>query len=96
MKKGIILFIVSLISVSFFMVSCSKDKTAVKKIVVATDATWPPMEYVDENKKIVGFDIDYLTAAAKEAGFEVNSRIQHGMEFLQDLLQINMMQYAPL
>ena len=71
MKKGIILFIVSLISVSFFMVSCSKDKTAVKKIVVATDATWPPMEYVDENKKIVGFDIDYLTAAAKEAGFEV-------------------------
>ncbi len=71
MKKGIILFIVSLISVSFFMVSCSKDKTAVKNIVVATDATWPPMEYVDENKKIVGFDIDYLTAAAKEAGFEV-------------------------
>ena len=40
-------------------------------IIVATDATWPPMEYVDENKAIVGFDIDLLTLAAKEAGFTV-------------------------
>ena len=29
------------------------------------------MEMVDANKQIVGFDIDYLTAAAKEAGFSV-------------------------
>ena len=41
------------------------------KIVVATDATWPPMEMVDEQKQIVGFDIDLLTAAAKEGGFAV-------------------------
>ena len=40
-----------------------------RKVTVATDATWPPMEMVDENKNIVGFDIDYLTAVAKEAGF---------------------------
>lgn len=39
------------------------------KIVFATDATWPPMEFVDENKNIVGFAIDFLTAAGKEAGF---------------------------
>lgn len=42
-----------------------------KKIVVATDATWPPMEMVDTNKKIVGFDIDFLTAVANEGGFTV-------------------------
>ncbi len=42
-----------------------------KKVVVATDATWPPMEYVDENKEIVGFDIDLMKAIAEEAGFEV-------------------------
>jgi polar amino acid transport system substrate-binding protein len=41
------------------------------KITVATDATWPPMEMVDANKNIVGFDIDFLTAVAKEAGFKV-------------------------
>jgi len=42
---------------------------AVREVSVATDATWPPMEMVDASKKIVGFDIDYLTAVAKEAGF---------------------------
>ncbi len=41
------------------------------KLVIATDATWPPMEYVDEQKQIVGFDIDLMKAAAKEGGFTV-------------------------
>jgi len=41
------------------------------KIVIATDATWPPMEMVDENKAIVGFDIDLMNAAAKAGGFTV-------------------------
>jgi len=42
------------------------------KITVATDATWPPFEYVDETtKEIVGFDIDLMNAIAKEAGLEV-------------------------
>lgn len=40
-------------------------------ITVATDATWPPMEMVDANKNIVGFDIDFLSAVAREAGFKV-------------------------
>jgi polar amino acid transport system substrate-binding protein len=42
-----------------------------KKIVIATDATWPPMEMVNEAKEIVGFDIDLMNAAAKEGGFAV-------------------------
>jgi polar amino acid transport system substrate-binding protein len=45
-----------------------------KNYTVATDATWPPMEMVDANKQIVGFDIDFLNAAAKEAGFSVTFR----------------------
>jgi len=44
---------------------------APKTIKVATDATWPPMEMVDANKKIVGYDIDFMTAVAKEAGLTV-------------------------
>lgn len=40
-------------------------------ITVATDATWPPMEMVNAEKQIVGFDIDYIKAIAQEAGFEV-------------------------
>jgi len=44
---------------------------APKSIKVATDATWPPMEMVDANKQIVGYDIDFLKAVAKEAGLAV-------------------------
>ncbi|BCS52845.1 basic amino acid ABC transporter substrate-binding protein [Geobacter sp. SVR] len=44
---------------------------APKTIKVATDATWPPMEMVDANKKIVGYDIDFMNAVAKEAGITV-------------------------
>jgi len=43
----------------------------VTKYVVATDAAFPPMEFIDENKDIVGFDIDLLNAIAEEMGFEV-------------------------
>jgi len=39
-------------------------------IVFATDATWPPMEFVDAQKQIVGYAIDFMTAAGKEAGFK--------------------------
>ena len=42
-----------------------------RTIVIATDATWPPMEFVNADKQIVGFDIDYMKAAAKEAGYKV-------------------------
>lgn len=42
-----------------------------RTVVIAQDATWPPMEFVDENKQIIGFDTDYMKAVAKEAGFDV-------------------------
>jgi polar amino acid transport system substrate-binding protein len=40
-------------------------------ITLATDSTWSPMEMVDENKNIIGFDIDYLNAIAKEVDINV-------------------------
>ena len=53
----------------FSVTSCAKKEPA--KITIATDATWPPMEMVDTNKNIVGFDIDLMNAAAKAGGFAV-------------------------
>jgi polar amino acid transport system substrate-binding protein len=41
------------------------------KLVVAHDATWPPMEFVDKDRNMVGYSLDYIDAVAKEAGFEV-------------------------
>ena len=38
---------------------------------VATDATWPPMEYIDQHRRLVGFDIDLVHEIASRAGFRV-------------------------
>jgi polar amino acid transport system substrate-binding protein len=60
-----------LAAVLFGFAACA---AGTKKIVIATDATFPPMEMVDESKNIVGFDIDLMNAAAKAGGFEVEFR----------------------
>ena len=53
----------------FGVVSCGARQPS--KIVIASDATFPPMEMVDESKNIVGFDVDLMNAAAKAGGFTV-------------------------
>lgn len=45
-----------------------------KTIVVAHDATWPPMEFMDEKRNLVGYSVDYIDAIAKEAGFAVEHK----------------------
>ncbi len=55
----------------------SKDATAPAKktkLVIASDATWPPMEFVNENKEIVGFGPDMLKAISKATGVEIEIR----------------------
>ena len=42
------------------------------KYTVATDCTFPPMEYLDEDKNPVGFDPALIKEIAKASGFEVN------------------------
>ena len=66
-------FIVVLITVAA-LVSFAEGKQEENKLVVATDATWPPMEFINEDKELVGFDIDLMNAAAEAGGFEVEFR----------------------
>ncbi len=40
-------------------------------VTVASDATWPPMEMISKDKQVIGFDVDFMNAVAKEAGFKV-------------------------
>jgi len=68
-KPWLVIVVVALLAASL-VAGCQKQE----KVVVATDATWPPMEFVDEDKNIVGFDIDLMNAIAKEAGFEIEFR----------------------
>ncbi len=42
---------------------------AAKTLTVAANPTWPPMEMVDLNKNIIGYDVDIVNAIAKELGY---------------------------
>jgi polar amino acid transport system substrate-binding protein len=53
------------------LAGCAAPASTAKKFVIASDASWPPMESVDSNKNIVGFDIDLINAIAKDQKFEI-------------------------
>lgn len=76
MKKLSTVLVMLVIAAAMLAAGGQKEGTAdgVRKIVVASDATWPPMEYIDENKNMVGFDIDLIRAIAEHGGFEVENR----------------------
>lgn len=42
---------------------------ALPTLTFGCDATYPPMEYLDAHKNLVGFDLDLIQAVAKAAGF---------------------------
>jgi len=42
---------------------------ALPAVTVATDSTWPPMEYINRNGDLVGFDIDLLREIGLRQGF---------------------------
>ncbi|MEX1377985.1 MAG: ABC transporter substrate-binding protein [Eubacteriales bacterium] len=80
MKKVLLLMMV--IAMAFSFAACKSDddsKDAVENkyglengvLLVGVDDTYPPMEYVDENGDLVGFDVDFAKALAEEMGVEI-------------------------
>ncbi|MCX6029197.1 MAG: basic amino acid ABC transporter substrate-binding protein [Chloroflexi bacterium] len=69
--KSLKLFSIVTVVVMLFglLAACAGQPT--KKLVFASDATWPPMEFMDDAKKIVGFDVDLIAAIAKDQKIEV-------------------------
>lgn len=53
---------------------CS-SAVAAEKLVVATNPEWPPMEFLDDNKNIIGYDVDMFKAVAAEAGMEAEFKM---------------------
>ena len=41
------------------------------KIKVATEPYWPPLEFLDDNGRIVGFSVDFFQAVCREADCEL-------------------------
>ncbi|UCB42737.1 MAG: basic amino acid ABC transporter substrate-binding protein [Dehalococcoidales bacterium] len=69
MKRYLLLVLVGVIILSLVISGCDNKTTVIR---IATDATWPPFEYVDEDTKdIVGFDIDLINAIAEKEGLEI-------------------------
>jgi ABC-type amino acid transport substrate-binding protein len=70
--KRLTLIITSLIIIASLALSACGGGAQKAKVRVATDATWPPFEMVNEqSKQIEGFDIDLMNAIAEKGGFEV-------------------------
>lgn len=69
MKRLMWYALFGLVIASLAVAGCGREAT---KVRVATDATWPPFESVNEQTKAIeGFDIDLLNAVAKKAGLEI-------------------------
>jgi len=68
--KRIVIALALLATAALVFAGGKKEPAAgVRHVVVASDTTFPPMEFVDENQQIVGFDIDLFNAIAQAAGF---------------------------
>jgi len=67
MKKSI--FVVSLVILfSLLLGACGQKSEA---YTVGTDATFPPFEMMDNDKNLIGFDIELMDMIAEEAGIEI-------------------------
>lgn len=84
MKKSVKRFLmgIALLCTTIVLIGCGAGSTKTsssggddtggkRKLVVGTDATYAPMEYMDEKGNIVGIDIEIVNAIAEAAGFEV-------------------------
>lgn len=73
MKRfGFILMFI--LAISLILTACnsnsSKSSSGKKEIIIGVDDQFAPMGFLDENSKLVGFDIDYAKATVKEMGYE--------------------------
>lgn len=70
MKKIFSSFLAALFVCAFCAISTSCT-SAEGKLKMATSADFPPYEYLDENKNIVGIDVEIAQAVAEKIGYEL-------------------------
>lgn len=79
MKKYSLILTIMVLSFAFVLAGCSSNNSnnknsasgTKKTLTVVTDASYAPFEYMDKGQ-IKGFDVDFMNAAAKAAGYNVN------------------------
>jgi len=74
MKKhgfiAVFVIVFTLFAVTASMASTLDEILERGSIIIGTDATYPPMEFYDDDGNLVGFDIDFARAIAAELGVE--------------------------
>jgi polar amino acid transport system substrate-binding protein len=71
MKKLVVSALLLLVCVSFVFTAGQKEQDG---YVFGSDATWPPLEFVDEDGEIVGFEIDLIKAISDRSGVSMTVR----------------------
>lgn len=70
MKQKSFLLLSAIVVVSLLLASCSAGASSGTTVRVATEASYPPFETInDQTKQPEGFDIDLMDAVGKKAGF---------------------------
>lgn len=69
MKKIIAVMLTLVLSLSIF-VACGQEEENAQRYVIATDTTFAPFEFTNDENEFVGIDVDILAAIAEDQGFE--------------------------
>ena len=73
MKKNL-LIILSLLLILVSFTGCAKKEASEKVYVFATDATWPPLEFIDDSGKFTGFEVELVPMIGDAAGVKFEAK----------------------
>ena len=71
--KKLMLAILIVLSV-LMLFSCAKKDETNKVYVFATDATWPPLEYIDESGNLTGFEVELVPMIGEKVGVKMEAK----------------------
>ncbi len=85
MSKWLIVFMTILTAIGLVFMFQSTDKPAEETLTIGLHSGYPPFEYMDENGKIVGFDLDIAERIAAKLGKKI---VIKDMEFDGEILSL--------
>ena len=71
--KKIMIAAVTILSL-LMLFSCAKKEESAKVYVFATDATWPPLEYIDESGNLTGFEVELVPMICEKVGVKMEAK----------------------
>ena len=71
--KKIMIAAVTVLSL-LMLFSCAKKEESAKVYVFATDATWPPLEYIDESGNLTGFEVELVPMIGEKVGVKMEAK----------------------